>query len=65
MSDESLSKHLDGPCLSCRSSGEYPLNSGHVCSVCQGTGYWLTQAGEELLGFLYRQRKRIEKERTQ
>lgn len=59
---EAVFKELDAPCRSCRRTGQYPLASGHDCSVCYGTGYQPSRLGIELLNFLRRQKKRIERE---
>lgn len=58
---EEIFQHLDRRCYSCDGTGQFPLGSGHDCSVCYGTGFQCTGAGVALLGFLKRQQKRIEK----
>lgn len=55
-------QRLDVPCYNCLGSGQYPRASGHDCSICYGTGYQPTRTGVELLNFLRRQKKRIERE---
>lgn len=56
-------KDLDRPCWQCGGSGRFALNSPtNDCDVCYGTGYQPTGAGIELLNFLRRQHKRIERE---
>lgn len=52
-------KHLDVTCWQCNGSGKA---LAHECDVCHGTGYQPTGAGIELLNFLRRQKKRIERE---
>lgn len=60
-------KQLDVECYNCDSKG-FIRRTGHNtswtedCDVCYGTGYQVTGAGVELLNFLRRQKKRIERE---
>ena len=62
---EQAFKQLDAPCRNCKGTGRTG-REGFVttwdCDVCYGTGYQPTRAGIELLNFLRRQRKRIERE---
>lgn len=59
---EDVFKYLDEPCYNCKGEGVVYLSSGqHPCDVCYATGYQLTQSGVDLLNFLHRQRKRIER----
>lgn len=63
---EEVFKQLDAPCSNCNGSGKVG-SEGFLtkwdCEVCYGTGYQPTRAGIELLNFLRRQKKRIDKER--
>lgn len=60
-------KYLDVECYNCGGSGKAGvLRHGNQpdCDICYGTGYQPTGAGIELLNFLRRQQKRIERERV-
>lgn len=64
---EGLPSRLDEPCHNCKGDGKVWLSCGQCskpCDVCYGTGYQPTRAGIELLNFLRRQKKRIERERV-
>lgn len=67
--NEEIFKQLDVECYNCEGTGKASKHfvgglSLPDCDICYGTGYQVTGAGLELLGFLRRQRKRIEKERV-
>jgi DnaJ-class molecular chaperone len=55
---EQVMKHLDTECWQCGGSGKRVASD---CDVCYGTGYQPTRAGIELLNFLKRQGKRVER----
>lgn len=61
-------KQLDRPCWNCQGSGVIPktLMNAQIheleCDICYGTGYQPTKAGIELMNFLRRHKKRIERE---
>lgn len=64
---DDLEQVLDVPCYNCNGTGLAVLRvHGKLedCDVCYGTGYQPTTAGIELLNFIRRQRKRIERERV-
>jgi RecJ-like exonuclease len=49
---------LDAECWQCGGSGKYVTAD---CDICYGTGYQPTRAGIDLLNFLRRQQRRIER----
>lgn len=63
---EEVMKLLDVRCYNCNGSGNAAkwkdAAAYRECDICYGTGYQPTGAGVELLNFLRRQRKRIERE---
>lgn len=62
---EEIMMHLDAECWQCKGKGRVSLSCGECsrdCDICYGTGYQCTGAGIQLLGFLRRQKKRIERE---
>lgn len=63
---DDLEQVLDVPCYNCNGTGNTASGKGlyRECHVCYGTGYQPTTAGIELLNFIRRQRKRIERERV-
>lgn len=70
---EDIFKYLDEVCHQCKGTGKAgwlhnQFFAGGMglpdCDVCYGTGYQVTRAGVELLNFLRRQKKRIERERV-
>lgn len=64
---EEMFKELDVRCYQCKGDGKIWLSCGQCsreCDVCYSTGYLPTGAGIELLNFLRRQKKRIERERV-
>jgi excinuclease UvrABC ATPase subunit len=66
--DAFLCAGLDVRCYACNGSGQVNFEGGFLslkdCDVCYGTGYQPTRAGLELLNFLRRQKKRIDRERV-
>lgn len=63
---DDLEQVLNVPCYNCNGRGTTEPHAalGSDCHVCYGTGYQPTTAGIELLNFIRRQRKRIERERV-
>lgn len=65
---EEAFKQLDARCHNCNGSGNEAAwkdtQAFRECRVCYGTGYQPTRAGIELLNFLRRQKRRIERERV-
>lgn len=65
--DEFLRDGLDVRCPGCNGSGKVNFEGGFLslkdCDVCYGTGSQPTRAGLELLNFLRRHKKRIDRER--
>lgn len=67
---EEAFKQLDTRCYNCNGTGQVAKvgPDRHIhdrdCDVCYGTGFQPTRAGIELLNFLRRQRKRIEREKV-
>lgn len=61
---EEIMMHLDDECWQCKGSGTFIQNGALTmdCDIYYGTGYQCTGAGIQLLGFLRRQRKRVERE---
>ena len=49
---------LDEKCWKCY-QGKV-LETGQSCDICQGSGYLLTEAGDLLIDFIRRNRKRID-----
>lgn len=58
---ELIFESLDRSCWQCQTSGKYGKDD---CDICYGTGFTPTGAGIQLLNFLRRQQKRIERERV-
>lgn len=57
MSEEQALPELERECSQCEGSGRG--DSGWQCGLCYGTGYELTDAGEQVLDLVKHQFKRL------